>query len=51
MLSDETGIVAIGKTRYLKIPYTVFNDSAFPFKDDDQLEITVKGKELVVKKR
>lgn len=46
MLKDKTKIVSVGQSKYFLIPYEVFNDSAFPFKENDELNIEIKNKQV-----
>jgi hypothetical protein len=47
----ETNITTVSKTKYFKIPYEVFNDTSFPFQEDDKLMLEIKGDEVVVSKK
>lgn len=43
MLKSKTKITSVGDSKYILIPYDVLNDSSFPFKEDEDLEINIVG--------
>lgn len=51
MLKEETKIVDISGTTYLRIPKQVFKDSQFPFNEDDELEIEIINNSILITKK
>jgi len=48
MLEKETRITTFGGTDYFKIPKDVRQDSAFPFKGEDALHISIRGDAIII---
>ena len=51
MLKSKTTIVMVGGSRRLLIPVSLLNDSAYPFTDNDELEMIIVGDKIVVEKK
>ena len=50
MLKGKTKITQVGESKYILIPYSMMNDSAFPFNEEDELNIEIKGSKIVIEK-
>lgn len=50
MLKDTAKITSVSGSKYALIPSTIFTDSCFPFKEDDELDVEVVGNKLIYKK-
>ena len=48
MLQGKTKITKIGRSRYLLIPETIFNDSAFPIRDKEELNIEILDDHIII---
>lgn len=51
MKKYNTKIMRIGASRYILIPYEIFNDSAFPFTEKSNLTVKVVGDTFFVKRK
>lgn len=51
MLKSTTKITESNTSRYILIPHEVAIDSTFPFKTEDELDIEIKGKEIIITKK
>jgi hypothetical protein len=51
-LDGKGKLIPVGKagTRYISIPAKIAGDSAFPFKDNEEVQISIHGDKLEVKK-
>ena len=50
MIKDKTKIVPYGSSQGFHLPADIYKDSAFPFKESDDLEIEIDGKEIRIRK-
>ncbi len=48
MIKTKTRILKITTSRYILVPNIMFNDSQFPFNEDDKLQIEAIGNKCIV---
>lgn len=51
MLKDKTTVTDLGGSNRFLIPASIYKDSAYPFKDDDELEMEIVGEKIIVHKK
>ena len=47
-ITQETTIVKISKSHYVRIPKEIFSDEAFPFKKDKKLRMIIENGSLLI---
>jgi len=50
MLKNKTSVTDLGGSNRFLIPISIYKDSAYPFKDDDELEMEIMDDTIVVRK-
>ena len=48
MIKGKTKITTVGGSKYILIPESLFNDSAFPFREEE-LDIEIVSDKIIVK--
>lgn len=48
MIRAKTKITIFGESKYILIPHEVLTDSIFPFRENEELEIEIRGKSVVI---
>jgi len=49
MLKEKTKINKIGSSKFVLIPSTIRDDSQFPFSDDEELVMEIRGNKLIIR--
>lgn len=50
VLKVKSNILKIMNSKYILIPATMFNDSAFPFDENDLLDIEIDDNQMIINK-
>jgi hypothetical protein len=51
MLKDKTSVTDLGGSNRFLIPISIYKDSAYPFKDSDELEMEIVDGTIIVRKK
>jgi hypothetical protein len=51
IVNCTTNIIRVSNSKYIRLPYLLFTDSAFPFSEKDTLTITIENDQLLIEKR
>jgi len=51
MLKEKTSVTEVGGSNRFLIPASLYKDSAYPFKDDDELEMEIVDDKIIVRKK
>ena len=50
MLKDKTNLASFGGSKYVLVPFSVLQDSKFPFELDEKLTIEIVNNKIVIMK-
>ena len=51
IVTCSTNVIGISKSKYIRLPYLLVTDSAFPFSEQDTLVMTIENNQLVLEKK